>query len=299
MDNLSVGALGECMLEMHESGEGQYQLGYGGDVFNTAVYLQRQGVSAGFITATGDDYYSQYLQQCWRLEGINTDNVRVVAGATPSLYLIRTDVQGERHFDYWRTATPFKQILNPGRFLQHLPERLDQYTYLYLSGISLSLLTEPDREVLLQMLVDYRLRGGVVAFDPNYRARLWETPQVALRWIEKAYGIADIVLTSLEDERALRSGSEPKEILQAILQLGPEEVVMTNGPDATLTANPQILMHPLVRVEQPVDTTAAGDAFNAGYLAARLRKLSVDEAVKNGHKLAGEVVMVRGAIVPR
>jgi 2-dehydro-3-deoxygluconokinase len=50
---------------------------------------------------------------------------------------------------------------------------------------------------------------------------------------------------------------------------------------------------------QPVDTTAAGDSFNAGYLAARINGAMPREAAAAGHRLAGAVIMAPGAVIPK
>ena len=52
-------------------------------------------------------------------------------------------------------------------------------------------------------------------------------------------------------------------------------------------------------VVDPVDTTAAGDSFNAGYIAGRIGGASPHEAALAGHRLAGAVIMSPGAVIPR
>ena len=47
-----------------------------------------------------------------------------------------------------------------------------------------------------------------------------------------------------------------------------------------------------------MDTTAAGDSFNAGYLAARLSGVNMIDAAKKGQKLAAKVIQHKGAVIP-
>jgi len=78
------------------------------------------------------------------------------------------------------------------------------------------------------------------------------------------------------------------------------EIVVKNGPNSALVCSGGRTEHiPVPEVVDPVDTTAAGDSFNAGYLAARLAGASPVDAVSAAHRLAAEKVRHRGAIMPR
>jgi len=79
--------------------------------------------------------------------------------------------------------------------------------------------------------------------------------------------------------------------------LGCGEVVVKLGAAGCLLPDGQLLPPP-VRLN-PVDTSGAGDAFNGGYLGARLRGLSIVESALQGHLLAGHCIMHHGAIPPR
>ena len=88
--------VGEVMVELSRGTDARYALSFGGDTFNTAVYLARAGIDAAYATALGDDPYSGALMSLAAAENVNTDLVACVPGRMPGLYLIETDNKGER-----------------------------------------------------------------------------------------------------------------------------------------------------------------------------------------------------------
>src|SRR4051812_37876277 len=95
-----VASIGECMIELSPRPGGVLGLGFGGDTLNTAVYLARLGVAVDYLTALGDDGYSQRMLALWREEGVGTALVPLLPGRLPGLYLIEIDAAGERRFLY-------------------------------------------------------------------------------------------------------------------------------------------------------------------------------------------------------
>jgi 2-dehydro-3-deoxygluconokinase len=292
-----VASIGECMIELSQAGNGLLQRGWGGDTLNTAVYLARLGVAVDYVTALGDDPLSEAMIAGWQAEGVGTGRVVRVRGRLPGLYLITTDAAGQRRFDYWRDSAP-------ARLLFDLPETgeiiaaLASYDLVYVSGISLSLYGEAGRERLFAALAGTRARGGRVAFDTNYRARLWPDQAQARMAYRAAFNQADTVLASTEDLEQLFNGSAGLDELptgntqvEVVLKLAEPGVrIFHRGTNLTVPAPP---------VENVVDTTAAGDSFAAAYLAARVAGAELDTAARCGHSLAGRVVQHRGAIIPR
>ena len=186
------------MIELSQAGSGLLQRSWGGDTLNTAVYLARLGVAVDYITALGDDPLSDEMAAAWAAEGVGTGRVVRVPGRLPGLYLISTDAAGQRRFDYWRDSAP-------ARLLFDLPQTgeivaaLADYDLVYLSGISLALYGEAGRERLLGALDATRARGGRVAFDTNFRSRLWPDRTMARAAYRDVLQRADIVMVSTED----------------------------------------------------------------------------------------------------
>jgi len=295
--------LGECMLEVSAEGlTGSHVaagMSYGGDTLNTAVYFARMGGTVNYLSALGDDALSGWMIERWRAEGIGCDWVHRETGGAPGLYLIQVDEQGERSFVYWRENSPARALLQSAdRLSELLANATVDAGLLYLSGITLALMNADARRALFDFINGFRERGGLVAFDSNHRPALWADAASAISVYDRMYAHTDIALSTAEDEYQLFGGSTPGDIVNRLSGCGVDEIVIKNGDDGCLMfAASEQLQVPALQVEV-VDTTAAGDSFNAAYLASRSQGLDTLAAVKNGHALAGAVIGHRGAIVP-
>jgi 2-dehydro-3-deoxygluconokinase len=94
--------------------------------------------------------------------------------------------------------------------------------------------------------------------------------------------------------------ANPEATVERLQAFGIGEIVVKNGSNTALIADKSGREHvPVPEVVEPVDTTAAGDSFNAAYLAARLKGERPVPAVGAAHGLAAQVIRHRGAIMPR
>ncbi len=286
-----IACLGECMVELRERPDELLSRGYGGDTLNTAVYLSRLGAAVDYVTALGDDPWSDEMLAQWQAEGIGTALVRRLPGHLPGLYIVQTDPAGERRFLYWRDSSAARHLFD------HLDVRdLQGFDVLYLSGITLSIYAETARSTLFRLLAETRMRGGRVVFDTNFRPRGWPDHALARDIYARMFAIADIVFASAEDLRLLYGEEGEAELLRHAADT--ELVLKLDHPASrVLQGDVDVLVH-AAAVRRVVDTTAAGDSFAAAYLAARLAGASPEAAARSGHDLAGLVVGHPGAIVP-
>ncbi|MBX6323967.1 MAG: sugar kinase [Rhodospirillaceae bacterium] len=296
-----VASIGECMVELSPRPGGLFGLGFGGDTLNTAVYLARLGVAVDYLTALGDDRYSERMLAAWRAEGIGTGLVPRLPGRLPGLYIIEVGEGGERRFAYWRDRAPARELFTLPQ-AHDILSALEGYDIVYLSGISLSLYDTEGRRALLAGLDRAREVGARVAFDCNYRARQWANARAARAAVDAMLERVDIALTSFDDERAIYGDPDAAAAAGRLRRAGVGEVVVKQGEAGCLVlaaagAEPQAV--PATPTGPVVDTTAAGDSFNAAYLAARLAGRPPAEAAQAGHRLAAEVVRHPGAIIPR
>jgi 2-dehydro-3-deoxygluconokinase len=298
---VSIAALGECMLELQGQAFGQLRQTFGGDTLNTAVYLARCGGPAlrvHYATALGDDSLSGGMLERWAAEGLQTGLVQRLPGRLPGLYLIELDAGGERRFHYWRGQAAARSYFETASTA--LEEQADALDALYLSGISLAILPPSGRERVLALMARMRAAGKLVAFDNNYRPRLWESVADARYWYGRAFATASVALITADDHQALHGLPSLEAAVSAAQALPVEEVAIKRGALPTLIGGDavwqEVATEPVARV---VDTTAAGDSFAAGYLSQRLRGAAAAEAAAFGNRLAARVIQHPGALVPR
>lgn len=298
-----IGLIGECMVELRTQADGQLAQAFGGDTLNAAVYLRRLledgEVQVDYLTAVGDDTLSQAMRARWREEGVSDERVRVLPGRLPGLYLIQTDADGERRFLYWRGEAAARECFD-GADAQPLLAALAGYQVLYLSGISLAVLTDTGRERLFAALREARATGTRLVFDNNYRPRLWAGVQAARTAYQRLLQLTDLALVTWEDDAALFGFADEAALFAQYAEWGVAEVALKRGARSCLLQDRQgrqeVDGEAVARV---VDTTAAGDSFSAAYLACRLQGGAPDVAARWGHRLAATVIQHPGALIPR
>ncbi len=300
-----IAVIGECMIEMSEKGA-EVKRGFGGDTLNTSVYIARQvpadELSVEYVTALGNDNFSQQMLDAWQGENVGTGLIQRMADRLPGLYYIETDDTGERTFRYWRNEAAAKFWLETSESAA-ICETLATFDYLYLSGISLAILSPSSREKLFTLLRECRANGGKIIFDNNYRPRLWASQQETQQVYQQMLACTDIAFLTLDDEDALWGEKPVDEVFARTQAAGVQEIIIKRGADSCLVAvdNEPVIEVAAVKLpkESVVDTTAAGDSFSAGYLAVRLTGGDAAQAAKRGHLTASTVIQYRGAIIPR
>ncbi len=294
---MRVVSIGEVMVELSGAGPGLWRTGFAGDTFNTAWYLTalRRDWRVAYGTRLGRDAMSANAAAAIRDAGLLTDWLQADPVRSIGLYMISLS-NGERSFTYWRDTSAARLLAEDPAWLTAVVGWADA---VYLSGITLAILSPAARTRLIAALAQARAEGKRVIFDPNLRPRLWEDADTMRAAVSAAAAQSTLCLPSFDDEAAIFGDATPTATAQRYAALGPAEVVVKNGPGPLVLWSggalqpaqaPQALI--------PVDTTGAGDSFNAGYIAARLGGASATDAIHAGQSLAALVVMHPGALVP-
>lgn len=290
--------IGECMLELTRD-EDRWRLRYAGDTFNTAVYMSRLGVPTAYMTALGADTFSQDMLAEWQVDGLDTSLVLTDRTRLPGLYAVRNDGDGERHFYYWRESSAARQLFTlPG--IEAAVARARCAPQLYMSGITLSLFNQSGRTQLQEIAAAVRAGQGQVIFDSNYRPNGWPSAEAARAAIRALAPAVSLAMPTFADDAALFGDASPAHTAQRWHDWGAEQVIVKLGAEGCLISDGEATQSvPAAKVTRVIDTTAAGDAFNAGFLAARRAGQDPLQAARAANRIAAIVIRHRGAILPR
>jgi len=292
--------VGEAVIELSRGPDGAFTAACAGDSFNTAVYLARAGLNVGFASAVGDDPYSDSIVALAAAEGLGSDLILRVPGRLPALALVERGRAGEGVSRVWGEGAPARQLFELPDWMR-VAQSLVAARLIYFSGITLSLYSNNGLGRLFAALEVARQQGAKVAFDGNFRPAGWQGDLARTRTVfMEALKRVDIALPTFDDEAVLWGDPSPESTVARLQAFGVGEIVVKNGPNSALLATAHGLEFvPVPEILVPVDPTAAGDGFNAGYLAARLSGGEPGQAVSAAHRLAGTIISHRGALLPR
>jgi 2-dehydro-3-deoxygluconokinase len=237
-------------------------LSIGGAESNVAIGLARLGVPASWISVLGDDELGELVLHRLRAEGVDTSGVRRIADRATGLYL-REEVAGRLRVYYYRSGSA-AATLSPNAFD---PSMLQGAAFLHLTGIT-GALSQECAEFLPWAASTARDAGVRVSYDVNYRSRLWE-PSAAQAATEALLPLIDVLFVGHDEANALW-GWETDTALEQLSKIGPSEVILKLGADGCAAMINGEQLTSLGFPARQLDPIGAGDAFDAGYLAATL-----------------------------
>ncbi|MDF1727507.1 MAG: sugar kinase [Sulfitobacter sp.] len=291
--------IGECMVELAQTGPQTYRRGFAGDTFNTSWYARRllgQDWSVGYLSAIGTDAVSDEMRGFFASEGIETAGLRAVSDRTVGLYMISTEA-GERSFSYWRSQSAARLLAQDAG---HLENQLQEAGLIHFSGITLAILPPEDRRSLCAAIGKARAAGTLVSFDTNLRPRLWEDAATMRAGLTLGASVADVVLPSFDEDGALFEDATPQETIARYRAGGAGCVMVKNGgePLTGWSAQEGEVTLETCQVARVVDSTAAGDSFAAALVTGLATGQGIVAAAQQANELAAKVIGSPGALVP-
>lgn len=266
---ISVSALGELLIDFTDAGisaNGQklFERNAGGAPANVLVALERLGHETAFLGKVGDDMHGRFLRDTLTTQNINCDGLIVDPDVFTTLAFVALSPTGERSFSFARKPGADTQLTR-----DEIRRDIIASSKIFHVG-SLSLTDEPARSATIEALETAREAGCIISYDPNYRASLWPSAEVAAEYMRKVIPYANLLKMSAEEVVLLTGLHRPSEGAQALLDAGVDVVCVTMDADGAYVATREgAQLVPSFRVE-PIDTTGAGDSFWGGFLSAVL-----------------------------
>lgn len=300
MNALDLIGIGECMVEFSTQTPletaTEFTRAHAGDVCNALVTAARLGDRCGFVTQIGNDPFARGLLEFWQAEALDLTLMRHV-DADNGVYFISLDMHGERGFTYRRAGSAASQIA---------PDLLDpayiasSHTLL-LSGITQAISTSAQATTLLAAQIAQQ-HGVRVAFDPNYRERLWHS-HGGLISARAAYlellPYVDVLLPSYPADAPVLLGATPDSLEQFAACLPAPLVAVKAGERGAMLSVAGAVQHiPATPISDVVDSSGAGDAWNGAFLHFS-RDHTPQIAAARANEIAARTLGFRGAIPPK
>ncbi len=261
-------------VEGNEHAHSDPTLSGGGSAANAAAALSRLGVTTRFVGTVGSDVYGAAAIASLADAGVDTSGVRMVDGGTTVMVLVVVPIGGERLIYVW-----------PPRGGAHLELGVDDAvdgvegaSWLHVSGIALR--GEPAAGSILTVMDAARSSGAVVSLDVNLRLENWGWESDFRPTIDQALQRSDVVFGGAVDE--LCPLSDVGDPVQAVTGLATTRrlVVGRLGAGGAVAHDGDRLYRAEGHQVEVVDTVGAGDAFDAGFIASRMRGESIEMALR-------------------
>ena len=262
----------------------------GGTAANVAVSLARLGVPVSFMGSVGADNYGHWVEEDFKREGIEISGLQMVEDAFTVMVMALIEPNGERIIYVWPpTGGAHNHFTLNEIDLSSWPSA----KWLHTTGICLR--GKPVRETVLAAMVEARKLGWEVSLDLNLRTESWGLNPETQEIFERAIGLSDVVFGNAEEEILPLSKKRSLESAVKGLCENKRVIIARQGSEGALICTPDGLFHSPALQVKVVDTLGAGDAFNAGFIAAQITGADVAEASKRGNETAALKIQYSGA----
>ena len=262
----------------------------GGTAANTAVALARLGTTTALVGTVGDDGYGRWLLDDLVAEGVDVQGVSVVRDGFTPMVIALIKPGGERLVVVWPPEGGAHQLLVADAID---PGWISSAVWLHTTGMCLR--AAPARDAVLYAMEQAREAGVPVSLDLNLRKECWGLQDATQRTFERAIELSDVVFGNAEEEIIPITGVDSIEAAAKHMCAGKRMVVARQGQQGALVVTAKETIHVPAFQTGVVDTLGAGDAFNGGFIAARLADVDVREAARWGNAVAAFKIGKSGA----
>ena len=293
---INVCSIGEAMIEISNVKNSLYNQSFAGDTLNFCNYLDKKKLNAFFLSAIGKSEINQSLLDFVKSKNISTKYIKQINQFEVGLYLIKNKDNGEKQFFYWRDESAAKHYFNNIDFL-NLYKELKNFDYIYFSGITLSIIHISKLNNFIKLLNLLKSKKIKIVFDFNIRPSRWNKKNLNI-FLDSVLKFVDICFLSGEDMNYWKNKNNIKSYEQIVRKYKLKHSIFRKNAKFTyvfLNKTRYVFKNKLLKTV--VDTSGAGDGFNAAYLSNFIVNNDPVLALKAGSSLGSKIVMKKGAIV--
>ena len=266
-DKLDIVAIGEGLIEMScevsLGSSSNFHKYYGGDSLATAIAAKRLGSKVGYITKVGNDYFKDYLVNCWSDEGLNISQVSFAEGYN-GLYLLARTNDKRKEFSYYRKKTCATKLSVDDISQEYIKNSKCFYSTGITQTLSLSV-----REAVKYSFELAKNNGLITAYDPNF-SDLIVSKEEAREFFDDVCHNIDILFLNDNSDMELFDFHSVEKCIKHFWDSGINTVVVKSRQNRGYYTGyaGDISFANMLNLTDIVDTTSCGDAFNGGFLHA-------------------------------
>ncbi len=274
---------GELLIDMISANNGSlvqsqgFLKKFGGAPANTAVGLAKLDVPVSFIGKVGNDPFGIFLKQTLDDNKVDTTRLILSNSEKTTLAFVSLTKTGGRDFFFYKGA---HETISPQEV--NLPNN----TFLFHFG-SLTQTNETAKRATEKLLIQARKKKAIVSYDPNIREHLWGDLDRARNVVLETVKKVDILKLNKEEALFLAKAKTLDEAAKKLFTNNLDALFITLGKDGCYfkTKNDQGFIKTDLKVKA-IDTTGAGDAFNAGYIYSLYKTREKPSRMSKGEMLS-------------
>ncbi len=292
---------GELLIDMISTNTGSLKQSkgflkkFGGAPANVAMGLAKLGAQVKFMGKVGDDPFGHFLKNTLESYHVQTDKLILSTLEKTTLAFVSLDEKGQRDFFFYKGA-------HEAITAQEVD--LPPYTSIFHFG-SLTQINNTAYNATDKLLRQAKKMGAIISYDPNVRESLWGNLNLARDVILATIKKVNILKVNEVEAHLITNDPTIEGAAKKLWRDNLDALFITLGAEGCYyKVGPHEGHIPAIDVKT-IDTTGAGDAFNAGYIYAiyeaqkPLSKFSEKElsvALKRATTIASLTTMKKGAI---
>ena len=290
-------SIGECMIEITNTYNNNFQQSFAGDTLNFCSYLNKKNFNVDYLSSVGKSEINKDFFNLLKSKKISKKLIHIHPHNETGLYLIKNDKNGEKNFYYWRDNSAAKNYLNELNY-KKLEIILKKYHYIYFSGITLSIISKNKQKDFCNLIKKLKKHNVKIIFDLNIRIKRWPNKKHLNASINLFLPFIDILFSTGEDIKNWKNNDNLSFFNKLIKSNKINHAIFRKNA----SLNYAILNDQIYKVANKVhkmivDSSGAGDGYNAAYISEFLTSGDVYRSLQASHLLGSKIVMKKGAII--